>query len=102
MSSEEAGNRGPSNELAVDIERSAGSACDGDPNQDSSGSEDEARDVMFLALRSQIREALRDEHQLELAKVKQMYEAELRELRADIATMQQVQAEQQDWKQVGI
>lgn len=56
---------------------------------------------MVLALRSQIREALHEEHQQEIAKVKQTYESELQELRADITTLQQFEAKQLERTQVG-
>lgn len=67
---------------------------------EASGSEGDAHDVMVLALRSQIRQSLQDEHQQEVAKVKQMYESELAELRADLITLQQYQAKQREREQV--
>lgn len=73
---------------------------DGDGSQDASDSGDEAHDIMVLALRSQIREALQDEHRQEVAKVKHMYEAELEELRADILTLQHFETKQREREQV--
>eukprot|EP00892_Ulva_mutabilis_P000812 jgi/Ulvmu1/10731/UM068_0019.1 len=89
-------NEDPSNDCPCDSGRAVVSVHDSDHKE---GSEDEAREVMVLALRSQIREALRDEHLAELGKVKETYEAEVQELRADVAAMQQAEAKQLEREQ---
>ena len=91
----------PGNECSLGGEQGLIATNNDDPRSDTSGSEDEAHDIMVLALRSQIREALHEEHQQEIAKVKQTYESELQELRADITTLQQFEAKQLERTQVG-
>lgn len=72
----------------------ANNTDDADGSQDASDVGDDAHDIMVLALRSQIREALQEEHQHEIAKVKEVYEVELGELRADLITLQQFESKQ--------
>lgn len=87
-------------ECSFGSEHAPANTDDADGSQDASGSGDDAHDIMVLALRSQIRETLQEEHQHEIAKVKQMYEVELGELRADLITLQQFESKQLERQKV--
>jgi hypothetical protein len=73
------------------IEDAASCACrsDGEAHEHSSfGSDEDSNLIMMTALRCQIRGQLHEEHEQEVRRLKAIYEEELRELRADIKSMQ--------------